>query len=138
MASTASSAQQSTLAIQSGTSFITIAQIENITGPGTTVDLIDITNLDSTGGYKEYFGGLKDNEAVSFDLVWNAADTGTGYFIAANTGATLSTWKVSFNFGTPKTATFSGYATKWSPKAAKGDVMRASGEVKPTGVITWE
>jgi predicted secreted protein len=137
MATTATSSQTATLAIKSGTTFVTIAQIETITGPGTTVDLIDITNLDSTGGYKEFFGGLKDNDAVSFDLIWNAADTGTGYFVTANTNASKENWKITFPFSTPKTATFDGYAIKWAPKAAKGDVMRSSGEIKPTGVITW-
>ena len=137
MATTATSSQGSSIAMKSGTTYITIAQIDGFTGPGTSLDLIDITNLDSSGGYKEYQGGLKDNENVSGELIWNSTDTGIGMFITANTAGSTDGYKLTFNFSTPKTATFNGIAVKFSPKASKGDVMRASIEIKPTGLITW-
>lgn len=137
MSSSASLSQGSTIAIQSGTSYINIAQVEGFTGPGTSTDLIDITNLDSDGGYKEYVAGLKDNEPCTFDLVWKQGDTGITLAIAANTSGTLCNFKNTFAFSSAYTASYAGYVTKFSPKAQKGDVMRASIEIKPTGPITW-
>ena len=37
-----------------------IAEVTNITGPGMTRDTIDVTNLDSIGGYREFIAGFRD------------------------------------------------------------------------------
>lgn len=42
----------------------TIAEINNITGPGMTRDTIDVTSLDSTGGYREFIAGFRDGGTV--------------------------------------------------------------------------
>lgn len=136
MATSGTSSQGATISMQSGTTYNAIAQIEGFTGPGVSTDLIDVTNLDSSGGFKEYVAGLKDGGTFSFDIVWKSTDTATLQAQQANFAGTLCGFKTAYPFSTPVVYTYSGYVTKWEPKAAKGDVMRASMEIKVTGAIT--
>ena len=48
--------------------FSAIAEINSITGPGMTRDFIDVTNLDSTGGYREFIGGFRDGGNVTLNM----------------------------------------------------------------------
>lgn len=48
--------------------FTAIAEINSITGPGMTRDFIDVTSLDSTGGYREFIAGFRDGGTVSLNM----------------------------------------------------------------------
>ena len=48
--------------------FTAIAEINSITGPGMARDFIDVTNLDSTGGYREFIGGFRDGGNVTLNM----------------------------------------------------------------------
>ena len=51
-----------------GTNWVAIAEINSITGPGKTRDTIDVTSLDSTGGYREFIGGFRDGGTVTLPM----------------------------------------------------------------------
>ena len=44
----------------SGGTFAAVAEIPSISGPNMTRDTIDVTDLDSTGGYREFIAGFRD------------------------------------------------------------------------------
>lgn len=48
--------------------FAAIAEINSIAGPGMTRDTIDVTNLDSTGGYREFITGFRDGGEVTLEM----------------------------------------------------------------------
>lgn len=48
----------------SGTAWGSIAEVNSITGPSMTRDFIDVTSLDSTGGYREFIAGFRDGGTV--------------------------------------------------------------------------
>jgi len=48
--------------------FAAIAEINSITGPGMTRDTIDVTSLDSTGGYREFITGFRDGGEVTLEM----------------------------------------------------------------------
>lgn len=52
----------------SGSAWVKIAEINSITGPGMTRDTIDVTSLDSTGGYREFITGFRDGGTVSLSM----------------------------------------------------------------------
>jgi len=52
----------------SAEAFTALAEVKNITGPGMTRELIDVTNLDSTGGYREFIAGFRDGGQLTFDM----------------------------------------------------------------------
>jgi len=46
--------------------FTAIAEVINITGPGLTRDFIDVTNLSSSGGYREFVASFRDGGEYTF------------------------------------------------------------------------
>jgi len=48
--------------------FAAIAEINSITGPGMTRETIDVTSLDSTGGYREFITGFRDGGEVTLEM----------------------------------------------------------------------
>lgn len=64
MASTAVSGVGTVFNRWSGSAWVALAEINSITGPGMTRDFIDVTSLDSTGGYREFIAGFRDAGTV--------------------------------------------------------------------------
>lgn len=50
-----------------------IAEVTNISGPGMTRDLIEVTSLDSTGGYREFIAGFRDGGNVVLSMNYTRA-----------------------------------------------------------------
>ena len=48
--------------------FTELAGISNITGPGITREILDVTAHDSPDGYREFLGGVKDPGEISVDV----------------------------------------------------------------------
>ena len=51
-----------------GANWDNIAEINSITGPNKSRDTIDVTSLDSTGGYREFIGGFRDGGTVTLPM----------------------------------------------------------------------
>lgn len=58
-----------------GTTFVTIANVTNISGPERTRETIDVTAHDSPGQWMEFIGGLKDGGEVSLDINYDPGET---------------------------------------------------------------
>lgn len=52
----------------SSPTFTAIAEVTNIDGPNKSRDTIDVTTLDSDGGYREFISGLRDGGEVQLDI----------------------------------------------------------------------
>lgn len=52
----------------SGTAWVDIAEITSISGPGKSRDVIDVTSLDSTGGYREFIAGFRDSGTIQLNM----------------------------------------------------------------------
>ncbi|KKK98795.1 hypothetical protein LCGC14_2639190 [marine sediment metagenome] len=52
----------------SGSAWVNIAEINTITGPSMTRDVIDVTSLDSTDGYREFITGFRDAGTVALSM----------------------------------------------------------------------
>lgn len=50
-----------------------IAEIISISGPSMTRDYIDVTSLDSTGGYREFIAGFRDGGTVTLNMNFTRA-----------------------------------------------------------------
>jgi predicted secreted protein len=64
MASTAIAGVGTTFKRWSGSAWVAIAEINSITGPSMSRDTIDVTSLDSTGGYREFITGFRNAGTV--------------------------------------------------------------------------
>ena len=57
----------------SGTAWVNTAEVNTITGPGMTRDVIDVTSLGSTGGYREFITGFRNAGTVTFSMNFTRA-----------------------------------------------------------------
>jgi predicted secreted protein len=57
----------------SGSAWVNIAEVNSISGPSMSRDTIDVTSLDSTGGYREFIGGFRD--AGTLQLTMNFSES---------------------------------------------------------------
>jgi predicted secreted protein len=48
--------------------WVAIAEINSITGPGMSRDTIDVTSLDSTGGYREFITGFRNAGTITLAM----------------------------------------------------------------------
>lgn len=114
--------------------WVKLAEITGIDGPGKTKETIDVTNLDSTDGYREFISSFKDGGTVSLEMNFTSdtydimdedfeADAANNYEIVfPDTGST------SFEF--------SAFVTELSISAAVGSQVTSSVSMKITGKIT--
>lgn len=56
-----------------GVNWVDIAEINSIAGPNKSRDTIDVTSLDSTGGYREFIGGFRDGGSVTLPMNFTRA-----------------------------------------------------------------
>jgi predicted secreted protein len=84
----------------------TIGNVVTLTIDGVTIDIIDVTTMDSTNKWKEKLAGLKDPGRITFTVNYDGAASGDANTIHNNLG-TSQTWTVTF----PDTSTYA--ATGW-------------------------
>lgn len=120
-------------------SFTTIAEVFNIGGPSLSLDPIEITNHSSTGGWKEFVGGLLDGGEVSFDINYDPVgathDASTG-LIADMVARTQRNFQLVFPDTGNTTWSFTALVTAFEPSEPVDDKLAASVTLKLTGQPT--
>ena len=51
-----------------GTGWVDIAEVNSITGPSMSRDTIDVTSLDSVGGYREFITGFRNAGTITLAM----------------------------------------------------------------------
>jgi len=113
---------------------VTLAEVNTITGPNRSRDTIDVTTLDSTGGYREFIGGFRDGGEVMLDMNWTRAG-----FDLLNTDFEASTSQ-SYSIVMPDSGntdfSFSGWVTNISKSIPADDKVTMTVTIKIDGQIT--
>ena len=52
----------------SGSAWVNIAEVNSIQGPNKSRETIDVTSLDSTGGYREFIASFRDGGTVQLTM----------------------------------------------------------------------
>jgi len=73
MASTAVAGVGTLFRRWSGSGWVNLAEINSITGPGMSRDTIDVTSLDSTGGYREFITGFRNAGTIALAMNFTRA-----------------------------------------------------------------
>lgn len=121
------------------TTFTRLAEVKSVSGPNQTADTIEVTNLDSTSGYREFIASFKDGGEVALDMNFTVAT----YTITQgdfNAGIALN-YKIIIPdaTGTPiKQLSFAGIQTGQSWNASTDDAISADITIKVTGPVTFE
>ena len=114
-----------------------VAEILSISGPEVTAEEIDVTSLDSTGGFKEYITGLKDGGTVSLEANWikgNAQQLSMRDAVASGASQNL---QIAFADSPQTIATFTGKVTSFGMGADPTSQLKANFSVRISGSITW-
>jgi hypothetical protein len=117
-----------------------IAQITNISGPGLSLDMEDVTSHDSTGAWEEVVGTILRSGEITVDLVYDPANATHKY---AATGLlydmvlrTATTYSIVFPDAALTTWTFTAFVVGFEPSADVKGALTATAKLKITGSPT--
>lgn len=108
----------------------TVGGLTSISGVELSADTIDVTTLDSEGGYREFINGFVDGGEVGAEGYMSDLGTGEAALIAL-VGGTEQECVITFSNGA--TWTFDGVVTGFSTNAALEDPLSFSITVKVSG-----
>ncbi len=120
----------------SGT-YTTIAEVKDITGPSTTVDVADVTNQSSPNNFEEIVATLKRGGTVGFDVNFlpeDATQDSTTGLLAYLNDRSVQAWQILIP-GTSLSVQFSGYVVKWDPKFPVANVATAAIDIRVSGPV---
>lgn len=131
-----------------GTVYVAIGQVKDIVMPSIARGDIDVTDHDSTSGYREFLPGLTDPGALTFVIGFDPTNTlhqqGTAGILGDfdKTGCVLPTWELVLPVCAPGTAVWvaAGYMNAYTMNApVEGEITIDIG-VKISGrpVLTTE
>lgn len=123
-----------------GTTFVTIGQVRDISGPSLGRDTVETTTRDSSNAWREFIKGLKNAGEVTFEVVFDpdlsSHSYATGILSDFASESTLAKWRISFPDTTPTTFTFGGIVTTFETSMPMEDALTASVTIKVTGAVT--
>ena len=112
-----------------------IGGLTSIGGVEVSADTVDVTTLDSEGGYREFIMGFKDAGDVSLEGFLDDADTGQAAAYAALESGETQKCEIAFTNGSKWT--FNGIVTGFSTSASLEDAVSFSATVKVSGKPTF-
>jgi predicted secreted protein len=121
----------------SSETFTAIAEVTNLGGPTMTKEQIEVTSLDSTGGYREYIPGFRDGGEVTLSMNFTRA----GYILlkAAFDGETTDNYKITVPSPNAITFDFAAFISNLSaPNATPDGAIAAEVTLKVDGQVTYE
>lgn len=116
---------------------VTVAGLTSIGGLELSADTIDVTTLDSEGGYREFIGGFKDGGEVSIEGYFDPT-TGKGQkelYDLFESGETEA-FTIVFPTGVGASWEFNGVVTGISTSADLEDPLAFSATIKVSGKPT--
>jgi predicted secreted protein len=116
------------------TEWADIAEINTITGPGMTRDVIDVTSLDSTGGYREFIAGFRNAGTVS--LAMNFSRETYDLMKADFEDDDLQNYEIVLPDSENTTLEFAGLVTECPITIAADDKVTADITIQISGEVT--
>lgn len=111
--------------------FVEIAEVNDITPPSETTDVIDATHMQSPNKIREFISGMTDPGEASFDMNFVPGSPSEDLILAWRDGGRRQC-RITFPNGA--TWTFDGLCTGYEPAVPTDDKMTATVTVKVTGV----
>lgn len=113
---------------------VAIAEVLSITGPGMTRDFIDVTNLASTGGYREFISGYRDGGELTFTI--NFIYAGYNNMKTDFDSDSSIAYQVILPDGGNTTLSFNGYVTTMPLNITPDEAVTCDITIKITGEVS--
>lgn len=116
----------------------TVAQVRSISGPGLEKETIDVTNLSSTGRWREFLSSLRQLGEVEIECFFDPAGT-THELLETDFEADVTqAYSILFPDAATTTWVLNSICTGISPVANLGDALVVTYTIKPSGVPTLD
>lgn len=119
----------------SPSSFTTVPNVTDFSGPGGQASVIDVTNLLST--QKEKMMGLSDAGQLTFNLNFDPDSSVHQQIRQAWVTRQLCEIKITFTDSTPASCILSGYVLGFQLSGGVDNVIKAAITFEITGPLTW-
>lgn len=117
-------------------SFTTVAEVKDITGPAVSLDVIDVTNQDSPGGFEEIIPTIRRAGEVDFDTNFNPSNAthnaSTGLIYLANNKIKRG-WRLLLQDEDDSYWAFDAYVIGFQTKAPVAGVLTGTTKLRITG-----
>lgn len=122
-----------------GGSFTTIAEVKDINGPGVSLEVIDVTNQSSPGGFEEIIPSIRRGGETTFDVNFVPSDgtqNGTTglWYLARN--KIKRGYRLLLEDSVSSYLYWDAYVTMITPKAPVVGALTASITLRATGEVT--
>jgi predicted secreted protein len=114
--------------------FVAIAEVNSINGPGMEKQQIEVTSLDSTGGWREYIGGFKDGGELTLEMNFTYASYDILFGDFEDTDS--HNYQIALSDTTASTFAFAGVVTGCPISVTADDKVTATITIKLTGPVT--
>ena len=118
----------------SAEAFTAIAEINSIDGPNMSRETIDVTSLDSVGGYREFITSFRDGGQVDLDCNFTLA--GYAAFLADFQFDDSVNYQIVWPDTGATTLDFAAYIINVGSSTPMGDKIQMKATVKITGAVT--
>lgn len=116
-----------------GSPAIAVAKIKSISGPKQSRESIDVTTLDSGGGYREFIGGFRDGGEVAISGYFLYKDNGQKAIVAAFDSEEAQDFMVKFPAALGAQWRFKGVVIDYEIGSEVGDAITFSATIKVSG-----
>lgn len=111
-----------------------MGEVTSVTPPNESVDVIDVTHLESPNRTREFIQGLIDPGDFSLEVNWVAGGATDDFVIAWRQSGESRIVRITTNNDT--TYTFPAFVTGWTPQMPVDGKMAATLTCKVAGAIT--
>ena len=109
--------------------FDLIEGVRSITGPAMSAESIDITSMDTPGGFRDHMQGLKDWGALSFELLWDPSNAQHQQLFDDYVSGEIRHYKLIYPDPAATTLSFSGYVGNNPTTAAFDQALTKNCEI---------
>lgn len=117
--------------------YTAVARVISIGGPNLSSEQVEITTLDSSGGYKEFINGLKDGGEFTLELYWKKSDAKQVILRNALGSETSLPMKVIWPDSPSTRCAFLGLVTGFTMNTVANEGVKATITIKISGAPTW-
>lgn len=111
--------------------FTALSEVKNIAGPGLAREFSDVTNIGSTGGWREYITGFRDGGEYTFTMNFIRSDFDLLY--ADFNDDSSHNYQVGIPDDDSTEITFAGFVTALPMNVVPDDAITVDVTIKITG-----
>lgn len=119
---------------------VTVAQVRSISGPGLSVDTVDVTSHDSLEAWEEVVPTILRSGEVTLEIIYDPAEAthknSSGGLLADLVGRAAVTYNLKFPDLATTTWSFSAFVTGFEPSGVVDGELMANVTLKLTGKPT--